>query len=164
MCVSEILIELVYDGAKAEIILKISLQFWYKLEVKTANLKALVTIGKLILRNGGAGGKESDCQCRRYKRHEFNSWVGKIPWSRKWQPAPVFLAGKSHGQKRLQSMWLQRVGHDWVSTHILQDRCVLKMGNCCRWLHAQNLRGWWGTFYCCCWIKCCIHLYYQWNI
>ena len=27
--------------------------------------------------------------------------VGKIPWSRKWQTAPVFLPGKSHGQKRL---------------------------------------------------------------
>ena len=27
-----------------------------------------------------------------------NPWVGKIPWSRKWQPAPVFLPGKFHGQ------------------------------------------------------------------
>ena len=29
----------------------------------------------------------------------FNPWVGKIPWSRKWQPTPVFLPGKSHGQR-----------------------------------------------------------------
>ena len=29
----------------------------------------------------------------------FNSWVGKIPWSRKWQPALVFLSGKFHGQR-----------------------------------------------------------------
>ena len=28
-------------------------------------------------------------------------WVGKIPWRRKWQPAPVPLPGKSHGQRRL---------------------------------------------------------------
>ena len=32
-------------------------------------------------------------------------WVGslawKIPWRRKWQPAPVFLPGKSHGQRSL---------------------------------------------------------------
>ena len=28
-----------------------------------------------------------------YKRHRFSPWVGKIPWSRKWQPAPVFLLG-----------------------------------------------------------------------
>ena len=26
----------------------------------------------------------------------FDPWVGKIPWSRKWQPTPVFLLGKSH--------------------------------------------------------------------
>ena len=31
----------------------------------------------------------------------FNPWVGKIPWRRKWQPAPVFLPGKSHGQRSL---------------------------------------------------------------
>ena len=29
------------------------------------------------------------------------SGVGKIPWSRKWQPIPVVLPGKSHGQRRL---------------------------------------------------------------
>ena len=28
-------------------------------------------------------------------------WVGKIPWKRKWQPTPVFLPGKFHGQKSL---------------------------------------------------------------
>ena len=27
--------------------------------------------------------------------------VGKIPWSRKWQPTLVFLSGKSHGQRIL---------------------------------------------------------------
>ena len=31
-------------------------------------------------------GKESTCQCRRHKRQGFESWDGKIPWSRKWQP------------------------------------------------------------------------------
>ena len=25
----------------------------------------------------------------------FDPWVGKMPWRRKWQPAPVFLPGKS---------------------------------------------------------------------
>ena len=25
----------------------------------------------------------------------------RIPWRRKWQPAPVFLPGKSHGQRGL---------------------------------------------------------------
>ena len=31
-------------------------------------------------------GKESACQCRRHRRHGFDPWVGKIPWSRKWNP------------------------------------------------------------------------------
>ena len=47
---------------------------------------------------GGASGKESTCQFRRCKRCEFDPWVGKIPWSRKWQLAPLgqrSLAGYS---------------------------------------------------------------------
>ena len=31
----------------------------------------------------------------------FNLWVQKVPGSRKWQPTPVFLPGKFHGQKSL---------------------------------------------------------------
>ena len=31
----------------------------------------------------------------------FNPCVRKILWRRKWQPAPVFLPGKSHGQRSL---------------------------------------------------------------
>ena len=43
----------------------------------------------------GSAGKEPAYQCRRIKRHEFISWVRKVPWRRKWQPIPVFLPGKS---------------------------------------------------------------------
>ena len=32
---------------------------------------------------------------------EFDLWVRKIPRRRKWQPAPVFLPGESHGQRIL---------------------------------------------------------------
>ena len=32
---------------------------------------------------------------------EFNPWLRKIPWRRKWQPTPVSLPGKSHGQRSL---------------------------------------------------------------
>ena len=46
-------------------------------------------------------GEESTCQCRRHSRHGFNPWVGKIPWRGKWQATPVFLPGKSHGQRSL---------------------------------------------------------------
>ena len=49
-----------------------------------------------------ARGTELAYQCRRHKRHWFNPWVGKIPWSRSWQPTPVFLPGESHGQRSLE--------------------------------------------------------------
>ena len=50
---------------------------------------------------GGTCGKEPTCQCRRHKRHEFDPWVGKIPWRRAWQPTPVFLPGETYGQRSL---------------------------------------------------------------
>ena len=55
----------------------------------------------------GMSGKESSCQCRRHKRREFDLWVGKISQRRKWQPTPVFLPGKFHGQRCLMgySLW-----------------------------------------------------------
>jgi len=31
----------------------------------------------------------------------WETWVGKIPWRRAWLPTPVFLPGKSHGQRSL---------------------------------------------------------------
>ena len=40
------------------------------------------------------------------------------PWRRKLQPTPVFLPGKSHGQRKLAcySPWgCRRVGHDLVT-------------------------------------------------
>ena len=43
-------------------------------------------------------GKESICQWRKCR---FDSWIGKIPWRRKWQPTPVFLPRKPHGQRSL---------------------------------------------------------------
>ena len=51
--------------------------------------------------------KEYDYQCRRCKRCGFDPWARKIPWSRKWQPTPVLLPGKSHRQRTLAgySLW-----------------------------------------------------------
>ena len=43
-------------------------------------------------------GKESTCQCRRQR---FSPWVRTVPWSRKWQPTPISLPGKFHGQRSL---------------------------------------------------------------
>ena len=53
-----------------------------------------------ISTEGWLSGKESACQCRRHKRRRFDTWVRKIS-CRKWQPTPVFLPGKFHGQKSL---------------------------------------------------------------
>ena len=39
--------------------------------------------------------------CLQCRRLGFDPWVGKIPWRREWQPTPVFLPGKSHGQRSL---------------------------------------------------------------
>ena len=57
-------------------------------------------------------GKESACQCR---RRRFNSWVGKIPWRRKWQPTLVFLPGKSHGQRGHKS-WTRLSNYTTTTT------------------------------------------------
>ena len=40
-------------------------------------------------------------KCLQCRRSGFNSWVGKIPWKRKWQPTLVFLPGKFHGLRSL---------------------------------------------------------------
>ena len=59
----------------------------------------------------GTSGKESACQYRRHKRHRFDPLVRKIPWSRKWQPTPVFLPGKFQTEEagKLQSMGSRQV-------------------------------------------------------
>ena len=60
--------------------------------------------------------KESACQCRSCRKLELDPWVGKIPWRKAWQPAPVFLSGESYGQRSLvgYSPWgWKRVGYDW---------------------------------------------------
>ena len=47
----------------------------------------------------------------------FGPWVGKIPRRRKWQPTPVFLPGRLHGQRSLVGyslLGLQRVRQDLV--------------------------------------------------
>ena len=66
-------------------------------------------------------GKEHACQCRRGGGCEFDPWVGKIPWKRKWHPSPVFLPRKipwTEESGGLKSKGLQRVGHDWACMHI----------------------------------------------
>ena len=59
--------------------------------------------------------KESTCQLM---KRTLDPWVGKISWRRKWQLVPIFLPGKSHGQRSLAgySPWGgKRIRHDSVN-------------------------------------------------
>ena len=62
----------------------------------------------------GFSGGSDDKVCLQCGRPTFNPWVRKIPWRRKWQPAPVLLPGKLHGQRSLlgYSSW----GHKELDT------------------------------------------------
>ena len=53
----------------------------------------------------------------------FDPLVVKIPWRRKWQPTPVFLPGKSHGQRSL-------VGYSpWGQKRVRQDLMTKQQQN-----------------------------------
>ena len=58
--------------------------------------------------------KESTFQCRRCMRRGIDPWVGKISWSREWQPSQYScLKKQSHGQRSLAGCRPlgRRVGH-----------------------------------------------------
>ena len=69
---------------------------------------------------GGLDGKASA-----YNVGDLGSIPGKIPWRRKWQPTPVFLPGKSHGQRGLvgYSPWVTK-SWTWLSDFTLCKVCV----------------------------------------
>ena len=48
----------------------------------------------------------------------------RFPCRRKWQPAPVFLPRKSHGQRNLlgYSTWGPKVRHDLATEHSSQKK------------------------------------------
>ena len=52
------------------------------------------------------------------------SWVKKIPWRRTWQRTPVFLPGKSHGQKSLAgySPWGFKESDTTEHTHTIRNK------------------------------------------
>ena len=74
------------------------------------------------------------------KKHRLDPWVGNIPWRRKWQPTPVFLPGKSHGQRSLvgYSLWGQKkkVRHDLETKQ--QQLTYLLIGSCTFCLPSSN--------------------------
>ena len=86
-------------------------------------------------------------------RDRFDPWAGKIPCRRKQQPTPVFLPGKSCGEKPgwLQSIGSQRAGHDWACVcvcviyiyahlHRYNFMSIVKvsMSDCLEGLHIYN--------------------------
>ena len=63
---------------------------------------------------GGAGGKESVCQCKRHKGLGINPWVGKIPWRRGMATHSSVLVWRIPGSLvgyRGPLVGSQRVGH-----------------------------------------------------
>ena len=88
---------------------------------------------------GGLAGGSVVKNCRRCG---FGPWVRKIPQRRKWQPLPVFLPGKSHGQ-RSYSPW----GHkesDTTEAHKQQnDSCSSKNSQD---LHIEGKKNLWTVY------------------
>ena len=114
-------------------------------------------------------GKESICQCKIHRRCRFNPWVRKIFWSRKWQPTPIFLPGKFHGQRSLvdYSPWRWQC---W--TGLSMNICVLGFciwdlppGGCCQSRGMWRLpceKGWclptcgWKCVFVLWWARPCL--------
>ena len=51
-------------------------------------------------------GKESADQCGRRERHRFDPWIGKIPWSRKWQKS--ILGASLHICMQSICFWIRK--------------------------------------------------------
>ena len=77
--------------------------WWLCDVIRNLNSCYLSTPLILLLLPRQHSGKKSTCQCRRCKRHGFDPWVGKVLWSRKWQPIQVFLPGRFYGQRSLEA-------------------------------------------------------------
>ena len=69
-------------------------------------------------------GKDSVSSAEDVRDMSSIHWSGKIPWRRKWQPTPVFVPEKSHGQRSLvsYSSWGRKESNTTeqlsMSTHI----------------------------------------------
>ena len=44
---------------------------------------------------------------------QIDSWVGKIPWRREWQPILVFLPRESYGQRSLMAI-VHGIAKNWI--------------------------------------------------
>ena len=73
----------------------------------------------------GSDSKESACSVE--DRGSIPG-VGKIPWRREWQPSPIFLPGKFHGQRSLVSFspWSCK---EWDMTEQLTQTHIIGYSN-----------------------------------
>ena len=76
---------------------------------------------------GGVSGKERTCHCRRHKS-QFELWVGKIPWRRKWQPTQYSCLKNPMGR----GAWRAAV------------HGVPKSRTCLKWLSTAQGSGSWN--------------------
>ena len=60
-----------------------------------------VGIERLLLSCGFPGGSDGKASACNAGDPGLIPGLGKIPWRRKWQPTPVLLPGKFHGQRSL---------------------------------------------------------------
>ena len=87
---------------------------------ETSSLDKFMQPGSRLVVTGRWGGAPQVaqwwriCLFRRHRRLGFYPWVKESPWRRKWQPTPVFLPEKPHGQRSLAGYgpWDRRVRHD----------------------------------------------------
>ena len=88
----------------------------------------------------GASGKESTCYCRRLKRCGLDSWVGKIPWSRKWQPAQYSCLENSMDRASEDKMtrWHHRFNGDELGQTLRNDEGQGGPVCCSPWGHKES--------------------------
>ena len=76
-----------------------------------------------------------------------------MPWRRKWQPTPVFLPGKSHGQRGLEgySLWGCRESDMTEKKIICLSSHYLSINHLSCWLCLCG-EPWLTHCCCCCWV------------
>ena len=72
--------------------------------------------------------------CLQCGRPGFDSWVGKIPWRRKWHPTSALLPGKSHGWRSLigYSPWGRKESDKTERLHFTGIHGVYQKTNNCQ--------------------------------
>ena len=74
--------------------------------------------------------------------HGFDSWVGKIPWRRKWQPTPVFLLENPKDRGAWQAT-VHRITKSWARLKWLSTALpILKADKNKAALFKVRIRSW----------------------